>query len=91
MPWYEVVISNSDVASEIADSLMRTCRRAVLESEIPSGAVHMYQGRNERSERVFYFYFASPPPEPVVYRLEQFAAEPCPQPDLEHFTRLEFP
>ncbi len=70
MPWYEVVIANNDVANEIESSLVKSCRRAVLESETPPDALQAYRGRNDRWERVFYFYFASPPAEPVADRLE---------------------
>jgi hypothetical protein len=91
MPWYEVVIPKNDVANENAAGLMSRCGRALLESGAPSCFLQAYQGRNDRWERVFYFYFTGSLPDLMAEVLEEFGASPCPQPDLKHFTEIKFP
>jgi hypothetical protein len=42
---------------------MDSCARALLESAVPRRSIQAYHGRNDRFERVFYFYFPTPPPD----------------------------
>jgi hypothetical protein len=91
MPWYEIVIPRNDVATETAAGVMDSCSRALLESAVPRRSIQAYHGRNDRLERVFYFYFLAPPPDSMATALAEFGGSPCPQPDLKHFTEIKFP
>jgi hypothetical protein len=91
MPWYEVVIGNSEVTNASAAGLIDSCSRALLESAVPRHSIRAYHGRNDRMERVVYFYFPAPPPDLVARQLQNFGGSPCPQPDLKHFTEIGFP
>jgi hypothetical protein len=70
---------------------MDGCSRALLESAVARRFIEAYLGRNDRLERVFYFYFPLPPPDLVVRELRKFGATVCSQPELKHFTKIRFP
>jgi hypothetical protein len=57
MPWYEIVIGNNGITNANAADVMDSCARALLESAVLRRSVQAYHGRNDRMERVFYFYF----------------------------------
>lgn len=92
MAWFEVLIPNTSVADVYEEGLMNSLARAILASGVPAEAVHVFRGRTENMDRVFYIQIpGGHVSEAIAYSLEHFSAQICEAPKTDYLTKLEIP
>ena len=92
MPWFEVLIRNTDVADLDEAVLMNRLGVAILGSDVPIDKVQILQGRTYSMDRIFYVEIpGGHVPQAIAEVLQAFSSESCDAPQADYLTRIQVP
>jgi hypothetical protein len=91
MPWFEVLIPNTDVADLDEAGFMNRLGVAILRSDVPN-TIQVFRGRTDRMDWVFYIEIPGGyVPHEIAEVLQLFSGEPCDSPKTDYVTKLQVP
>jgi hypothetical protein len=92
MPWFEVLIRNTDVADLDEEVLMNRLGVAILAGDVPADSIQVFRGRTDTMDRVFYIEISGGHVRHEIAEvLQGFFAESCDAPQADYLTRIQVP